>query len=183
MRARLGGRLCTACAQYWGKSNLARREDDCAPAYNSPEGVGIHMGEAIFALIGVLVGAIVTGGVSHYFWTREQKIRDDRASKERTQRIAEQLRHTGGELIELARTPLLGSHVDQTGQTTATYLETLRLKRELVNVIASVREASPQQQERLKIFEQQLNGAVFMNPSKERWTNYDLNSTVFWQSL
>ena len=126
------------------------------------------MEQAIFALIGVLVGAFATGGVQHYFWRLEEKQREERAKREQKERVAERLGRTAGELIELARSPIQGPHIDQTYLTTANYIELHRLKRELLNDVTSARDAFPKQQERLKVFQRQMDGAVLSNLPKDR---------------
>jgi len=132
------------------------------------DGLKFSMEQAIFALVGVLVGAFATGGVQHYFWRLEERQREDRARREQKEKIAERLSRTAGELIELARSPIQGPHIDQTYLTTVSYIELHRLKRELANAVASASGAFPQQQERLRIFQRQTDASVLLNPPKER---------------
>jgi len=106
--------------------------------------------------------------VQHYFWRLEERQREDRARREQKEQIAERLSRTAGELIELARSPIQGPHIDQTCLTTVSYIELHRLKRELANAVASASGAFPQQQERLRIFQRQTDASVLLNPPKER---------------
>ena len=88
-----------------------------------------------------------------------------RGKKKRTGR-----RTTGADRRRTYRTrtfALRGPNIDQTHLTTVTYIELLRLKREFLNAVASARDAFPLQQERLKVFQRQMDAAV-LNQSKDR---------------
>lgn len=138
--------------------------------------------DVVNVLLGVVVGALATAAAEHLFWRvqhretlresreraeREERQREERASREQKQRVAEQLRQTAGGLIELARLPVQGIHIDQSYLTTINYVELLRVKRELLDVVALARDAFPEQQEFLSAFQRHLDEAI-LNPSTDR---------------
>lgn len=123
------------------------------------------------AVVGALVGAYATGQVQYRFWKRQhdEEVRslEEREIRREKVRAAERLREIAVLLIELARSPVDGSHIEKTQATTATYIERSRLQREFVNATMAAREAFPGQDRHLTIFEKMLAQEVARNPAPD----------------
>jgi hypothetical protein len=98
-------------------------------------------------------------------------IRKERAKRERDRKeqILERLRQTGGELVELLREPIQGVRIDHTQSKTLRYIETKRLRRELLTLWSFAEDALPSEQQhaKLKVLREAMD-AVLVRPSQER---------------
>ncbi len=129
------------------------------------------MPEWIIALLGAVIGSFTTGVVQYLFWQRQHRQElqssDERELRRGKARAAERLREIAVLLIELARSPVDGAHVEKTQTTTTTYIEILRLQRELVNAIIAAREAFPGQERSLTVFQKTLAGKALVGSSPD----------------
>jgi hypothetical protein len=123
------------------------------------------------ALIGATVGAFATGAVQYLFWKRqhrhEVRALEARETRKERARATERLREIGVLLIELARLPIDGTHIEKTQVTTTTHLEILRLQRELVNATIAAREAFPDEDQALTVFQRLVIQRILRNPSED----------------
>jgi hypothetical protein len=127
----------------------------------------------ISALVGAVVGAFASAGAQHWFWSKQHRIvaqeSEERAKRDRKDQILERLRQTGGELIELLREPIQGTRVDHTQSETLRYIETNRLRRELLTLWSLAEDVLPsdQQHAKLRVIQESM-AMVLVKPSKER---------------
>jgi hypothetical protein len=123
------------------------------------------MRDLIIALSGVVVGAFATSGAEHLFWRvqhREILRLSDRQERRREQALAaERLQQVGSQTIDLAVVPLNGPRIEQAQVSTQTYIELLRLHRELRSVTATIRELfSDGRKEQLNNFQHRLSASI-----------------------
>jgi len=102
--------------------------------------------QVVTSLVSVVVGALLTAGLQHLVWNRQQQASEEREKRRERARAVERFRDIGSLVIELSRATLSGSSIEKTQLATATMLENERLRRELVAAIAAVRDAYPFQQ-------------------------------------
>jgi hypothetical protein len=123
------------------------------------------------ALVGATVGAFATGAVQYLFWKRQhsQEVRavEERETHKERARATERLREIGVLLLELAHTPVDGANIEKTQAATTTYLEVLRLQRELVNAATAAREVFPDLDRDLTVFQRMVTQRILRDPSEE----------------
>jgi hypothetical protein len=128
----------------------------------------------VSVVIGAVVGAFLTAALQYFFWKRqhreELKSAEEREVRRERARAAERFREVAGLLIEINRGTLLGQ-IDQTQLNATILTENHRLRRELRNTAAAVRDAFPDQgpvqDERLDLFQRQMTEKIPLNLSQE----------------
>lgn len=106
--------------------------------------------QVVIALISVVVGAVLSAALQHFVWKRQR--REDQAGETRQQRArtAERFRELASLLIESSLVFKSGwATTDQNQVATVTLIECHRLRRELLNAAAAVRDAFPNHHPRL----------------------------------
>jgi hypothetical protein len=99
--------------------------------------------ELVSTLLSVAFGAILSTALQQFVWKRQQKYAEDREMKKERARVVERFREVGGLLIEINRGFSSKPQVNQIEVTTTALIEGYRLRRELLNAAAAVREAFP----------------------------------------
>jgi hypothetical protein len=130
--------------------------------------------QVAIALFSVAVGAVLSAALQYFFWKRqhleELKSVEEREVRRERARAVERFREVAGLLIEINRGTLLGQ-IDQTELNAKILIENHRLRRELRNTVAAVRDAfptqGPVQDERLAIFQRQMTDNFPLNFSQD----------------
>jgi hypothetical protein len=123
----------------------------------------------VWTLLGVVVGAVLSTFLQHYFW-RLQHREMSRALEQRERRreqnlTGERIQSLGTQTLELASTPFAGPNISQTEVATQTYVELLRLQRELGAITASIGELfSDQRHQQLENFRRKVSLVALRNP-------------------
>jgi hypothetical protein len=115
--------------------------------------------QVVIALVSVVVGAVLTAVLQYSIWKRqhreEQKSSEEREIRRERRRAAERFREVAGLLIEINGGTVsgpMGPYIDHTQLTTTTLIENSRLRRELLNAAAAVRDLNILKGDRLNIF-------------------------------
>ena len=122
--------------------------------------------EGLYALAGVLVGAIASGTVNYGFWKLQHKetlrTSEERERHKQQVQMTDRLQEVADQLIELGGASLSGPHIDQTQLSTATYMELVRLRREFLVVSNLARNAFENEDltERLRVFQEMVSEAI-----------------------
>jgi hypothetical protein len=127
--------------------------------------------QVFFTLVSVGFGALLTAALQYFFWKRQHQLElqslEEREIRRERRRAAERLREVGGLLIEINSGPIAGYNVNQKEVTTTTLIEIHRLRRELLNATAAVRDAFPDQDKRLIPFQNKITEKVPLSLSSE----------------
>jgi len=112
--------------------------------------------QVLIALVSVAFGAFLSASLQFFFWKRQHReelksLREREARRER-ERAVERLKEVGGLFIETTRTPVEWYALNRTELTTTTLIETYRLRRDLLNAAAAVRDEFPNQTTNLTLF-------------------------------
>jgi hypothetical protein len=108
----------------------------------------------VVALVSVGFGAVLSAALQYTKRQHRQELQslEEREMRRERRRAVERFREVGVLLIEINRGLVSGPNVNQTEVTTMTLIEIHRLRRELLNATAAVRDAFPDQDKRLTPF-------------------------------
>ena len=123
-------------------------------------------------LLGTVVGTVLGAVLQYTFWKRQYREISHTMERRERQRerhsAAERIQNLATQTIELASSPFSGPHISQTEVTTQTYIELLKLQRELRAVTASIGGLfSDQRHQQLENFQNKLSQNALRNPSPQ----------------
>ncbi len=125
--------------------------------------------QVLTALLGVVVGAVLTNALQFFFWKRQHRQElqslEERESRRAKTVAAEKLREIAVLLIELGGYHISGPHISNTEVSTTFYIETLRLRRELEATTLAARELFPNRAEAVTAFTRTITqGQLSLTP-------------------